>query len=107
MEAQPLSKKIHDKAKQLGIDVIVLNFSGGSDEGYLYVNTAPKSDSDFNQEIEDWAWNVYDYSGGGDGNDYGDDITYNLKEGKVYSQEWYHAPSYTDLPTTDLKLEDE
>jgi hypothetical protein len=34
---------------------------------------------------------VYEYSGAGDGTDYGDNITYNLVEGKVTTQEWCHV----------------
>jgi hypothetical protein len=107
MEAQPLSKKIYNKAKKLGVEQIVLEFSGGSDEGYLHIGLTPEPNNGFAQEIEDWAWEAYSYSGAGDGSNYGDNITYDLKEGKVHSQEWYSAPSYADLPTTDLKLGDE
>ena len=39
--------------------------------------------------LEGWAWSVYDYSGAGDGNDYGDDITYNLDDGIAEWQEWF------------------
>lgn len=92
MEAKPLSKKIYDRAKEYGVNKIDLHFSGGSDEGYLnvelypYKNSAP---SNFDREIEDWVWEVYEYSGAGDGSDYGDVISYDLDTGKVTTSEWY------------------
>ena len=95
MNIEPLSKKIYDKAVSLGITQIELHFSGGSDEGYLSVYlTGPKgweSDSGFEQEIEEWAWTVYDYSGAGEGSDYGDDVVYDLVEKTATSESWYMA----------------
>ncbi len=95
MNAEPLSKVIYEKAKSLGYNQISLRFSGGNDEGYLYVELEPDiaqiDNYDFIKEIEDWAWKVYDYSGAGDGSDYGDTITYDLENGKVSTQEWYHV----------------
>lgn len=109
MEAQPLSKSIYNKAKKLGVEKITLNFSGGSDEGHLYVETTPYdlSDDNFPSEIEDWAWEVYDYSGAGDGTDYGDNIVYDLKEGKVSTSEWFHVIKEEDGGTTKLKIEED
>jgi hypothetical protein len=37
-----------------------------------------KYDNDLVTMVEDWAWSAYSYSGAGDGNDYGDDIFYDL-----------------------------
>lgn len=94
MNAEPLSKAIYDKAKRLGYNKIILKFSGGNDEGYLYIDMEPFMQEDnyeFVKEIEDWAWKVYDYSGAGDGTDYGDTITYDLESNKVSTQEWYHV----------------
>jgi len=106
MQAKPLSKAIYDKAKELGVNIITLKFSGGNDEGNLYVQTNT-DDYDFEREIEDWAWEVYDYSGAGDGTDYGDDIVYDLKEGKVSTSEWFHVIKEEDGGTTKLKIADE
>lgn len=44
--------------------------------------------SSFEGDVEDWAWTVYEYSGCGDGTDYGDDIVYDLKKKAVVSSEW-------------------
>lgn len=107
--AQPLSKAIYEKAKELGVDKIILKFSGGSDEGNLYVETIPYdlSDDNFQSEIEDWAWEVYDYSGAGDGTDYGDDIVYDLKNGKVSTSEWFHVVKEEKGGTSKLKIEED
>lgn len=92
MNIEPLSKKIYDKAIALGITQIILKFSGGSDEGYLnvYVNGQEgwESNTEFEQQIEGWAWDTYGYSGAGDGNDYGDDIVYNLVEKTATASSW-------------------
>jgi hypothetical protein len=110
MEAQPLSKKIYNKAKKLGVEQIVLEFSGGSDEGYLHIEMQsrnlqnPKQNHDFAQEIEDWAWEAYSYSGAGDGSDYGDNITYDLVNGEVSTEEWYSAPQTTSYPSSKLEI---
>ena len=109
MQAQPLSKDIYNKAKELGIEKINLAFSGGNDEGSLYVELSPyekDSDGSFSSEIEDWAWGVYDYSGAGDGNDYGDNITYDLVKGKVSTSEWYHIVKEKDTGTDELEIEE-
>lgn len=112
MTIEPLSKEIYNKAKKLGITKIVLNFSGGSDEGFLNVTLYPwdqnKSDehNELNAEVENWAWDVYSYSGAGEGNDYGDDIEYDLVNNKVTSQEWYTARTDGDSDEIDLVLDD-
>lgn len=101
MKIEPLSKSIYEKAKTLGIKEIVLEFSGGNDEGHLYASTSPYN-GEFGQEIEDWAWSVYEYSGAGDGNDYGDTIIYDLVKGKATSQEWYMSRTEGETEEIDL-----
>ena len=90
---QPLPARIVAKAKQLKIEIITLNFSGGSDEGCLNVDVDSSQDTvasqEFLREIEEWAWSAYSYSGAGEGSDYGDDITYNLKEGTASVSDWW------------------
>ncbi len=92
MQIEPLSKKIYDKAVSLGVTQIELKFSGGSDEGYLtvYVNDEKgfESNTELEQEIEGWAWQAYGYSGAGDGNDYGDDIVYDLLNKTATVSSW-------------------
>lgn len=98
---EPLPKGIYEKAKQLGVDEIHLEFSGGSDEGYLHVNIIPfppsahkaqrDKHSKFEDEIEEWAWEAYNYSGAGDGSSYGDSIKYDIVSKTVSHTEWWHA----------------
>lgn len=109
MKAQPLNKSIYNKAKELGIEQIILRFSGGNDEGYLDIETAPWNVGfgDLHEKIEEWAWEVYDYSGAGEGDDYGDDITYDLKEGKVTTSEWFTSRQEGDMDNDKLELEEE
>jgi hypothetical protein len=109
MQAQPLSKDIYNKAKKLGIEEIKLSFFGGSDEGHLHVEVSPDnhdSDGSFSTEIENWAWDVYSYSGAGDGSDYGDNITYDLVENEVSTSEWYHIVKEEDTGTDKLEIEE-
>lgn len=93
MKAEALKKSIYEKAKLLGVEQIHLHFSGGSDEGFLDITLEPYNiEGDTNElfsEIQEWAWNVYHYSGAGEGSAFGDDITYNLVTGKVTTTEWY------------------
>ena len=105
MNIEPLSKAIYNKAKELGVETIVLNFSGGDDEGYLDVGMTPKYNSDFAVEIEDWVWVVYSYSGAGDGNRYGDNIEYNLKNGTAQAEEWYMTRQAGESDVRDLQIE--
>lgn len=115
MKIEPLKQELHDEAKALGITKIHLQFSGGSDEGFLYVhfdykeNNAGGHDSVFplaslEEAIEKWVWSVYEYSGAGDGSEYGDNITYDLEEKKVSHDGWYHALQYEDNGTVPLEL---
>ena len=105
MTIKPLGKKIYAKAKELGIETIVLNFSGGDDEGYLDVGMTPKYDEKFAVEIEDWVWETYDYSGAGDGTGYGDNIEYNLKNGTASAEEWYMTRQAGDSEDHNLQIE--
>lgn len=107
MNIEPLSKKIYDKAVALGITQIELKFSGGSDEGYLSVYLTPSGDSEFEQEVEEWAWNAYSYGGAGDGNDYGDDVVYDIVNKKATSSEWSMQRTEGDSENGDLEIAEE
>lgn len=111
----PLPKAIYDKAKSLGITKICLGFSGGSDEGYLDIRLYKSFESDsnsldyvhhndFESEIDAWAWIAYEYGGAGDGNSYGDDITYDLHANTVSSCDWYMARTDGTEVTNDLEI---
>ena len=112
MNAEPISKELYNKLTAAGITSVTLNFSGGSDEGYLDVIIEPHrdpSDDDVRnliKEIEDWAWGVYSYSGAGEGIDYGDEIVYDLKNKKVRTSEWSYERTERDLDDTDLEIEE-
>jgi hypothetical protein len=109
MTIEPLKKAIYEKAKELGVEKIELRFEGGSDEGYLYIDIYPEeSDKDgLAGIVEDWAWEAYDYNGAGEGNDYGDNITYNIKEGKATSSEWFMVVSQGEEDSCDLEVAEE
>ena len=111
MEIQPFSKELFARCKELGVDEVKLRFSGGSDEGFLdveiaWANDEYKQDSGLYTAIENWAWDVYGYSGAGDGSDYGDDITYDFKNGKVHTSSWYTEPQYHAGEDEDLEIAD-
>jgi hypothetical protein len=107
MDAEPISKEIYEKAKAIGIEIISLKFSGGDDDGYLDVEVEPQPREKLDEmlsEIRDWAWSVYSYSGAGDGSRYGDNVIYNLKEGKVVTEEWYTHPVLSQNDPEDIKI---
>jgi hypothetical protein len=111
MLVEPLSVDIYKMAMEAGVSEIHLEFSGGSDEGCLIISCV-KADlaeawTDLDEKIEEWAWQVYEYSGAGDGNEYGDNIVYNLVEGTVTTQEWFHERSYGELEELPLVREEE
>ncbi len=106
-----LPREIFDRARKFGIEAIVLNFQGGSDEGNLLINLKRKGNQPhknfdtFESEIEDWAWSAYVYSGAGDGSDYGDDITYDLMNMEVDTAEWYYQRVEGDGASVALEIE--
>jgi len=113
MEIEKLPKTLFDRAIALKVDEIHLNFSGGSDEGYLNVNLVYK-DGDYSSElgklesdVESWAWDVYSYNGAGDGSDYGDDIVYDLVNKRAVTTEWYTARQEGPSEAMDLAVDDE
>lgn len=105
IDIEPLKKELFKKAQELGVQQIVLHFSGGNDEGYLNVETLPEYNNELAREVEEWAWEVYGYNGAGDGSDYGDDITYDLVEKRATVQEWYTARTEGDLIENDDAFE--
>ena len=97
----PLPMKLMTRALTLGVSEIRLNWSGGSDEGHLYVDlrnedrktiypgSTVEGMRDFRTEIEEWGYDTIPYNGAGDGRSYGDIIGYNLKEGTVTTETWW------------------
>lgn len=107
MTPQPLPMKFMTRALSLGVSEIRLNFSGGSDEGHLNIDFMGEDGkhmwaydseneglADLGNEIDTWVWNTYHYNGAGDGNNYGDVICYNLKEGTVTTEAWWTEEVY-------------
>lgn len=107
---QPLNKDIYDRAVKLGVKTITLNFSGGHDEGYLDVTVdAEDRNKDVIQlesDVETWAWDVYSYNGAGCGNDYGDDIEYDIAAGTATTSNWYTDRIEGDTTQTKLEIAD-
>lgn len=96
----PLPLKFMTRALTLGISGIQLNWSGGSDEGHLYIDlrnedrkpiygSTDEGIANFRTEIEEWVYDTMSYNGAGDGRSYGDIIRYNLKEGTVSTETWW------------------
>ena len=118
MTVQPLPRHLLERAKELGVEIIELDFNGGSDEGHLNVHVGKKLVQDevfkpvetphewlkFGQDIDEWAWSVYEYSGAGEGDDYGDDIVYDLIENKVTTHDWYMERTEGDDTETALEI---
>jgi hypothetical protein len=107
MRAEPLKKELYTKAKELGVEKIILQFSGGNDEGNLNIDLEPEWNQDFANQVEDWAWEVYSYSGAGDGSDYGDDITYDLVKNKVSTSQWYTSVERGSEDDNDIEIDED
>ena len=117
MDAISLPKKFYDRAKWLGATKISLEFSGGNDEGFVSVHisndkmelrgTGDTKVYSLESEIEEWAYEAYDYSGAGDGTEYGDDIVYDLENNTVTTTEWYHERKYTEPVELTLEIEEQ
>lgn len=98
----PLPLKFMTRALAADIELIIINWSGGSDEGHLSVNLKDKNGETLSSwgahrplietlfaDIEGWCYDTMDYGGAGDGRSYGDIIRYNLKEGTVSTETWW------------------
>lgn len=109
MKIEPIKKDLYNKLKEQGVEKLTLSFSGGDDEGYLDIDIDPaeKAERDIYNEIEDWAWSVYSYSGAGDGNAYGDNIIYDIKNGKASTEEWFTKHEYGESEEMEIEVDDE
>lgn len=103
----PLPLKFMTRALTANIELIIIKWSGGSDEGHLNVELEGKNGKTFYlwadndpllqplfADIEEWCYDAMDYSGAGDGSSYGDIIRYNLKEGTVSTETWWTEEVY-------------
>lgn len=92
MLVEPLPRQLYDQLRNTGVVKVELAFEGGSDEGMLRVHLqytdGECASKEVRSAVESWAWEVYSYSGAGDGNAYGDNILYDFETGKVTVQTW-------------------
>ena len=60
-------------------------------------------------DIDDWAWDVYEYGGAGDGSDYGDDIEYDLVNMQVTTSGWHmvHSDCASEFEGGGLEVAEE
>ena len=111
-QVAPLSKKVHDACITAEVTEIQLQFSGGSDSGYLYITFAIKDNphkliNHLEPMVDEWAWSVYEFSGAGDGTEYGSTITYNLVDQTATLTEWAYEKIHQDIIGTAWELADE
>jgi hypothetical protein len=106
-----LDRELYTKLKDAGIACVFLHWSGGSDEGELSVglyrarNDFPIDDRNLETAVENWAYDAFQYSGAGDGNDYGDDYIYDLRDHTVTHSEWFHQRVEGDTEQQPLRLD--
>jgi hypothetical protein len=111
-----LPKEIYQDAVDMGVEKIILQFQGGSDEGYMYVelvtpenpSVLPPGLANLQTRIEKWAWypgEAYHYNGAGEGKDYGDDITYDLVNNTVKCEYWQDEPQYQEPDEYKMEVE--
>lgn len=101
MSAPALPKEIYDKLISAGVSVLHIQWSGGSDEGYLEVDSDSPIPEDV--DIDGWAYDAFCFSGAGDGHSYGENYEYHLKENKVIMQEWYYV--HHEDPEVSFEME--
>ena len=100
----PLPLKFMTRALTANVELIIINWSGGSDEGHLNVELVDNDNRLLTSwiqtenrpvvraliaDIEEWCYYTMDYGGAGDGSNYGDIIRYNLTEGTVSTETWW------------------
>lgn len=112
MNITALPKKLYDRATQLGVTSITLQFSGGSDEGHLDVQIDSPLDDDealsaLGSDVEDWADTAYSYNGAGDGDAYGDNVTYDLVEMEARWDAWQMQVTEGGSDSQALEIEPE
>lgn len=120
MQAIPFPKSLFERAVSLGVKTVTLSFEGGNDEGHLEVSCgwgksqAGESARDLRadalqlqSDIEDWAFDAYDYSGAGDGSRYGDDVVYDLVRKTASTSDWYTSVVRHDPVEDELELDDD
>lgn len=89
LKPQPLPKDLVALLKKHKVKAFKLAFEGGNDEGCLDISVYPTYLEDIAAKIQDWAWDVYSFSGAGDGNYYGTNIEYDLETEEVSVMDWH------------------
>lgn len=119
MDTMPLRRDLYTRAIELGVRTIGITMEGGSDESYYTIDCqVPGRYGDLSEEqrqvitkleddIEEWAYDAYGFSGAGDGSRYGDTITYNLVDNTVTNIEWAYVYQENDQGTSELSVTDE
>ena len=106
-----IPKKLYEKLREKGVVKVILQFSGGYDEGHLYVDLVYEEDREkdhsLDTAVEEWAWEVNCYTGAGDGTgSFGDNITFDLINKTVETEEWYHSVKYEEKEESTFELEE-
>mgnify|MGYP005859133059 CR=1 FL=1 len=110
-----ISSALSNYLKDREVYKFTLNFSGGSDQGYLEVSIEKDGipepinlwdgnleEKEIIETITDAAWNGIPYSGAGEGQDYGDVYVFDLKKNQVHHSEWFMQ--IKNLKPTKTKL---
>lgn len=109
MNPEPLPENIYESLTANNVTNLSLLWLGGNDEGHLTVELFPEKDTaereSLKEKITDWAYNAYSYNGAGDGNDYGDDINYNLLTKEVTVESWAMTRSVERVEGFKLEIE--
>lgn len=58
----------------------------------------------FEGDVEEWAWTVYEYSGAGDGTDYGDNVIYRLSKKTAEYNDWYMEAKQGETHKTKFEV---
>ena len=115
-----ISKDLKKLILEAGGTSFDVRWSGGSDEAYLDVELRC-FDGSVHMLSEDHpglqplkvaqdlifeaAEDGFDYSGAGDGSDYGDDYTYDLLANTITHQEWYMVQKDEEPTQSELEVE--
>jgi hypothetical protein len=117
-----INKNLYNLLKKHKVKGVMLKFSGGHDEGFLDMfleyrregddkiyNTAhcydnPTIIEDIKNIVYDAAMYGFQYSGAGDGTDYGDDYYFDLDTGVIRHEEWYMVEYSNTLPEKKMQM---
>lgn len=93
-----LPAELFRKLKENNVDKLTVTLTGGNDEAIVDCDFQPwpkAYTSEIETLIDDWIYSSFNFSGAGDGTEYGTHYVYDLNAGTCYSQDFY----------TEIKLE--